>query len=158
MAAESLQHEVEQLLFLEAALIDQRRFEEWLTLFSEEALYCVPNATEDGEPGSQGFIILEDRNGIAERIRRLQHPAALTQSPPPRTRHMITNVHATEQDSGDVVVTSNQVVYFARQGQQAQYPGSWEYALTRNGDGWRIKRKKVYLLTNDQAMAQIPVL
>ena len=155
---EALQHEIEQLLFHEAGLIDQRRFDEWLELFTQDAVYCVPNATEDGEPGEQGFIILEDRAGIADRVRRLQHPAALTQAPVPRTRHMITNVRTTQGNDGSLVVTSNQVVYFARQGRQMQYPGSWEHTLQRSDHGWRIKRKKVFLLTNDQAMSQIPVL
>ena len=155
---ESLQHEVEQLLFHEAELIDQRRFDEWLQLFADDAVYCVPNAAEDAPTGEQGFIILEDRRGIADRVRRLQHPAALTQVPAPRTRHMITNVRIGSDGDGEVAVSSNQVVYFARQGRQVQYPGSWEHVLSRSADGWRIRRKKVFLLTNDQAMSQVPVL
>ncbi len=158
IVSESLQHEIEQLLYHEAALIDQRRFAEWVELFTDDAVYCVPNATEDGEPGEDGFIILEDRAGIGERIRRLQHPAALTQVPVPRTRHMITNVAGTELGDGTMFVTSNQVIYFARQGRQIQYPGTWEHTLEHGEGVWRIKRKKVFLLANDQAMSQIPVL
>jgi 3-phenylpropionate/cinnamic acid dioxygenase small subunit len=153
-----LQHEIEQLLFHEADLIDQRRFDEWLQLFADDAVYCVPNAAEDAPTGEQGFIILEDRRGIADRVRRLQHPAALTQVPPPRTRHMITNVRVASGETGEVAVSSNQVVYFARQRRQVNYPGSWEHVLSRSADGWRIRRKTVFLLTNDQAMSQIPVL
>jgi 3-phenylpropionate/cinnamic acid dioxygenase small subunit len=158
MGESSLQHEVEQFLFYEAELIDHRRLDEWAELFVEGAVYAVPNAAEDGDPRNEGFIIHEDRRGIAERVRRLQHPAALTQVPPPRTRHMIANVVARRADDGDLLVTSNQVVYFARQGRETQYPGSWEHVLTRAGDGWRIKRKKIFLLANDQWMSQLPVL
>jgi 3-phenylpropionate/cinnamic acid dioxygenase small subunit len=158
MKNEALQREVEQFLFYEAELIDHRRLDDWAALFADDALYSVPNAGENGDPRQEGFIIYEDRKGITERVRRLQHPAALTQVPPPRTRHMITNVVARERDDGDLAVTSNQVVYFARQGREAQYPGSWEHVLTRAGDGWRIRRKNVILLSNDQAMSQLPVL
>ncbi len=158
MAVESPQHAVEQFLFYEAELIDQRRLDEWAELFTDDAIYSVPNAREDGEPREEAFIIHEDRKGIAERVRRLQHPAALTQVPPPRTRHMITNVVARDAGNGDVSVRSNEVVYFVRQGREAQYPGSWEHVLTRIDGAWRIKQKKVFLLTNDQAMSQLPVL
>ncbi|MPZ15562.1 MAG: aromatic-ring-hydroxylating dioxygenase subunit beta [Chloroflexi bacterium] len=158
MSRESLQHDVEQFLFHEAELIDHRRLDEWADLFTDDALYSAPNAGEEGDPLHEGFIIYEDRRGITERVRRLQHPAALTQVPPPRTRHMIANVVARDGDNGDRVVTSNQVVYFARQGREVQYPGSWEHVLTRVEDQWRIKRKKIVLLTNDRAMSQVPVL
>lgn len=157
MTSEALYRDVEQFLFHEADLIDHRRLDDWLQLFSDDAVYCVPNASEDGDP-QEGFIVYEDRKGILERVRRLQHPAALTQVPPPRTRHMITNVVIKPSDNGEVVVASNQVVYFARSGRQVEYPGSWEHILTRVQDGWRIRRKQVFLLTNDRPMSQLPVL
>lgn len=158
MTDESLQHEVEQFLFHEAELIDHRRLDDWADLFSDDSIYSVPNADGSGDPRQEGFIIHEDRKGISERARRLQHPAALTQVPPPRTSHMITNVVAREGADDEVAVTSNQVVYFARQGREAQYAGSWEHTLARISGKWRIKRKTVFLLTNDQAMSQLPVL
>lgn len=158
MRDRDLQHEIEQFLFQEASLIDHRRLDEWLALFADDATYCAPNATEDTDPSREGFIIYEDRRGLEERVRRLQHPAALTQVPPPRTRHMIANVVVHENGGGEVAVSSNQVVYFARQGNETQYAGSWEHTLRRTGDGWAIKQKRVYLITNDRAMSQLPVL
>lgn len=158
MTSEALYREVEQFLFHEADLIDHRRLDDWLQLFADDTIYSIPNATEDVDPLQAGFIVHEDRKGIVERVRRLQHPGALTQVPPPRTRHMITNVVVNEAKDGDLVVTSNQVVYFARDGRQIEYPGSWEHTLCRSGDGWRIRRKQVFLLTNDRAMSQLPVL
>ncbi len=155
---EALHFEIEQFLFYEASLIDRRRLDDWLDLFTDDATYWAPNSDEDTDPRKDGFIIFEDHRGMAERVRRLQHPAALTQVPPPRTRHMVTNVVAKETSNGEVVVTSNQVVFFARQGREVQYAGSWEHTLTRVGGSWRMRQKKVSLLTNDRAMSQIPVL
>jgi len=37
-----LQHEVEQLIYREAYLLDMRRFDEWLNLYSEDAEYLIP--------------------------------------------------------------------------------------------------------------------
>ena len=38
-----------ELLYHEAALLDERRFDEWLALFTDDALYWVPQG-EDGDP------------------------------------------------------------------------------------------------------------
>ncbi len=157
MVQDSLR-DVEQFLFREAELIDTRRFDEWLELFAEGAVYWVPNADNDSSPSEVGPIIYEDRTGIADRVRRIQHPAALHQTPPARTRHFITNVVLAEENGSDLVITSNQVVYSERQGREVQYPGSWEHLLTRINGQWRIRRKKVCLITNDRAMSQLPVL
>jgi 3-phenylpropionate/cinnamic acid dioxygenase small subunit len=39
------QHRVEQFLFLEARLIDERRFSEWEALWVDEGIYWVPGKT-----------------------------------------------------------------------------------------------------------------
>lgn len=36
-----LQHDVEQFLYTEAALLDERRFREWLDLLAEEIVYTL---------------------------------------------------------------------------------------------------------------------
>src|SRR5262249_52324659 len=42
IAAMVRQHEVEQFLYDEAALLDAHRYEDWLALFAEDATYFVP--------------------------------------------------------------------------------------------------------------------
>ncbi len=42
MVEAALQHEVEQFLYHEAALLDARRFDEWLELFTDDAEYLAP--------------------------------------------------------------------------------------------------------------------
>lgn len=150
--------DIERFLFWEAELLDQRRFDEWLELFTKDASYSVPNDSEDIDPDQAGALILDDRDGIAARVRRFQHPAALTQVPAPRTRHFITNVSIRPGPEHEVVVTSNQLVYFTRRGRHAQYPGTWEHILQLVDGEWRIRRKKVYLITSDEAYSQLPIL
>lgn len=106
----------------------------------------------------QSSIINEDRDGIAKRIKRIAHPATLTELPPRRTRHFISNVVASSLGGAEILVTSNQLVYAVRLGAQAQYPGSWEHTLRRVGDQLQISQKKVFLLSSDRALAQLPVL
>ena len=37
-----LKEEIEELLYREAELLDERRFEDWLDLFTEDARYFMP--------------------------------------------------------------------------------------------------------------------
>jgi 3-phenylpropionate/cinnamic acid dioxygenase small subunit len=153
-----LQREVEQFLYREALLIDERRLDDWLALFADEALYWIPSQSADSDPSQEGPIVCEGRDGIALRVARLQHPSALHQVPPPRTRHFITNVLLQEASETDVRVASNQLVYAIRGRTETHWPGVYEHTLRRVDGEWRIARKKVYILTNDQPLRQIPIL
>ena len=156
--ATHLQPEVEQFLYHEAMLLDRRRFEEWLGLFTEDALYCVPNAPDDGDLGETGTLIYEDRLGLKARALRLQHPANPTQLPPPRTQHSITNVVAEPLSADEVRVHSNMVVYLSEGERQAYLPGACEHVLRRQDGTWRIARKNVTLIASERALSQLPVL
>jgi 3-phenylpropionate/cinnamic acid dioxygenase small subunit len=45
MAEMLLQHEIEKFVNIEALILDDRRFEEWLDLFSDDVHYWMPTAT-----------------------------------------------------------------------------------------------------------------
>jgi 3-phenylpropionate/cinnamic acid dioxygenase small subunit len=158
MMATDLRREVEQFLYHEALLIDERRFDEWTELFTDDALYWIPNLDAASDPSAVGPIVYDDRSALSIRAARLQHPSALTQNPPPRTRHFISNLIVREQGSDECATTANQLVYVTRGASEAIYPGWCEHLLRRVDGGWRIARKKVCLLNNDRALAQIPLL
>ena len=48
------QREVEQLLYHQAEVLDERRWEEWLDLFTEDGIYWMPASpdqqTGEGQP------------------------------------------------------------------------------------------------------------
>ena len=123
MTPEALQYEVERFLYLEAGLIDERRFRERLDLFTDDALYWLPADEEAPKGGPQtSSIVYEDRAGIEKRIVRIEHPSTLTELPPRRTRHFISNVVVSPRAEGEVLVASNQIVYSVRLGAEVQYP------------------------------------
>src|SRR5207248_2773601 len=131
MIAGELQREVEQFLYYEARLIDERRLDEWTELFTDDAVYWIPNLDATSDPGSVGPLVYDDRLALSIRAARLQHPAALTQNPPPRTRHFLSNVSVEELESGECATTANQLVYLTRGATEAVYPGWCEHLLRR---------------------------
>ena len=123
--------EAEDLLYHEAALLDAWKLDEWLALFSEDAVYRVPsNDRPDGDPRSALFTIADDIHRLRARVRRLQDPNAHAESPPSRTRRMISNVRVV----APLQVESNFTVHrFRRGGDVRTYVGRYRHAFTVSG-------------------------
>ena len=51
-------HRVQQFLFHEARLLDERRLQEWLGLYAEDAEYWVPYSLEPAESEGPCFALL----------------------------------------------------------------------------------------------------
>ena len=76
----------------EARLLDQLRFDEWLSLYAPECIYWVPGTPEAGDPRREIAISFDDRRRMEDRIYRLRTGYAWSQAPKSRTVRMISNV------------------------------------------------------------------
>ena len=119
-------HEAEDFLFHEAALLDAWKLDEWLALLTEDATYRVPsNDRPDADPRKALFTISDDIHRIRARVRRLQDPNAHAESPPSRTRRMISNVRV-----AGATIESNFIVYRFRRGDDVRvYVGRYRHTL-----------------------------
>jgi p-cumate 2,3-dioxygenase beta subunit len=152
---DAVRREIEELIYHEAALLDGRRFEEWLGLFTADARYRVPSADAAAAGPS---IVDDDYTSLRARVAKLLHPLNPTQQPPLRTQRLLGNVVVREAEDGAVRVTASQVVYVAHGARQAHLPGRSEHLMRRVGGQWRISRKTVTLLMADQPQSQLPIL
>lgn len=76
-----LQHEVEQLLYQEARLLDDWNLDEWLTLYTEDARYVVPTTDlPEGNPESDLVFIDDDYNRMAAAVEQLRRPGRVVSS------------------------------------------------------------------------------
>ena len=116
-----LWHEAERLLTKEARLLDERRLEEWVELFTEDVLYWMParenrevvsNPLENAFALGEFALFEETKPELERRIKRLRTGVAWGEEPPSRTRHLVTNieVEATENPS-EFHLFSNFLVY-----------------------------------------------
>ncbi len=149
--------DAEALLFREARLLDERRFDEWLAMFTDDCVYWVP--TNDGDPNSEPSLIYDDRGRMEERVYRLVETRAYSQRPRSRTQHNISNVEVLDElVDGAVDVRSNLLLVELREGDPAQaglgnqrlLAARCQYLLVNPPD-WRIKRKKLNLIDADLA-------
>jgi len=139
--------EVEDLLFQEAALLDEWKLEEWLTMLTSDATYYVPpNDHPDGDPKTTLFILADDIVRIRERIKRLMSPECHAEYPHSRTRRMIGNVRITGANGDLVTVAANFICHrYRRYERIREYVGSYRHILKREGDRLLIKERRVII-------------
>jgi 3-phenylpropionate/cinnamic acid dioxygenase small subunit len=165
MPDEALFREVEQFLYREARLLDERRFHEWLRLFTEDIQYSMTARGNRYPTGSKAIVALaaernaedpdelglfdEDIHTLTARVARLDTGMAWAEDPPSRTRHLITNVEVTDVSDQEVTVQSNFIVYRSRgETEQDFYVGSREDRLRRVDGAWKIARRRMVLDQN----------
>jgi len=143
-----LQTEVTNLIYRESTLLDRRQWDDWIDLYTEDAVYWVPSWANEEEtvedPELQlNLIYLRNRGGLEDRVFRIESRDSYASVPLDRTVHVVGNV-LIEDDSGDEIeATANCVVHtYGKKGSLTR--GSlYDFTLRRVDDELRISRKKI---------------
>lgn len=158
-----LHREVEDFLHLEADLLDERRFAEWLTLCAEDIRYWMPLVwnvpfSKGDEELSREKVdsawIDEDFVTLSQRVKQLATGLHWAEEPRSRVSHLVTNVRIVEADPNPaearkVVVRSRFFVYRNRMQDEVDlYVGKRQDTLRREDDGWKIARREIYIDQN----------
>src|SRR5437762_10413254 len=138
--------EVEDLLFNEAALLDEWRLDEWLELLTEDVIYQVPPTdVPEGDARNTLFIIADDAVRVRSRVKQLLGKTAWAENPHSRTRRMIGNVRVLGADGEQILVTANFIVHRMRYETVDTYVGRYAYKLVRSGSGLKIRERRAVL-------------
>jgi 3-phenylpropionate/cinnamic acid dioxygenase small subunit len=159
--------EVEQFLYREARLLDERRFHAWLELFTDDVRYWMPGRSNRYPKVSKAIVILdpdryseeeltredelaildETKETLGRRIARLETGMAWAEDPPSRTRHLLSNIEVEPGDAAsELKVYTNFLVYRSRsETEQDFYVGGRQDVLRQVDDVWKIARRKIIL-------------
>ena len=155
-----LQREIEDFLYREAELLDARRYEEWLDLFTEDARYWmpmrrnVPPDAPDREFTREGADVNwfdEGKETLARRVSQLRTGVHWAEEPPSRICHMVSNVQILRASpSGpspsEVAVKCRFLVYRNRVETETDLLVGKREDLLRRVDGrWKIARRMIVL-------------
>jgi 3-phenylpropionate/cinnamic acid dioxygenase small subunit len=147
----STQHAVEQFLYRQAELLDGKRWQDYIGLFSDDGVYWMPAKPEDQTWDGVPSIFAEDRNLMNVRMKRVLHPDAWSQRPLWGTNHVVSNVVVRKVSAGgDVEATSRFHMMELRRDNVRHFAGSYTHRLKKTKDGYRIKLQRVDM-TNAQA-------
>lgn len=151
MSAPATRAELEDFLFLEAALLDNWQLDEWLALFAPGARYFVPpaGADDDADPATTLFYVADDYHRLCERVKRLNKRTAHAEFPRSRCRRMVSNVRLLKGDATRFTVTSNYVTWRSKLGVTDTFFGHHLYDMTRVAGQLRILSKKTFLDQDD---------
>ena len=132
-----LQYEVEQFLYHEARLLDDRKFDEWLDLLTDDIHYWMPIRrtttmreieNEFTAPGAMAFFD-DDKTYLTIRVKKMSAGNAWSEDPPSRTRHFVSNISIVEIQGDDITIDANFHLYRTR--------------LDSEEDSWLGRRKDV---------------
>ena len=138
--------DVEQFLYRQADILDERRWEEWLALFTDDGIYWMPaSATQDTGEG-QPNIFWEDHYLMDMRIRRVEHPYAHSQEAGHRTSHVVSNVMIQSEKDDEIIATSRFHMVEYRLDDQRYFGGRYTHTLSRTKAGLKIRLQRVDLV------------
>jgi len=149
-----LQYEVEQFLYREAALLDDRRFDDWLALIADDIHYWMPiRRTVTVEnlaleyAGRDGMAYFDDdRNDLGMRVEKLKSNSAWAENPPSRTRHFVSNVRLLEVGQSEIALEAAIHLYRSRLNDKIDnWIGKRRDRLRRVDGDFRIFERHIFL-------------
>lgn len=149
--------QIEQFLFLEARLLDEKRWDEWEALFVEDGEYWIPATRGQPDPINHVSIMYEKSLLRAVRLKRYRHPNALSLQPQPYSVHTVSNVmlDSFNQENGIAQVNSRFIMLEYRRDETWTYGGAYTHTLQCENDRFKILKKKVELINCDGALDSI---
>lgn len=160
-----LAQEIAEFLYREAELLDERRYQEWLALLTEDVRYWMPmrRNVKYGE-GEREFTrsvsdinwFDEGKETLSRRVKQIETGIHWAEEPVSRISHLVSNIQVLEAtpsaaDAREVLVKCRFLIYRNRVETETDIlVGKREDLLRRaeDGDGWCIARRKIILDQN----------
>jgi 3-phenylpropionate/cinnamic acid dioxygenase small subunit len=141
----------------ECRLLDEKRYEAWNALFTDDAFYWVPLVPDQPDAIEHTSHLYEDKLLRDLRIERLKSPRAFSQQPPSRCHHLLQmpTVEAFDAAANRYVVRT-EFHYTESQGDELQfYVGTFFHHLSEVDGALRMTLKRVNLLNCDAALPAV---
>jgi 3-phenylpropionate/cinnamic acid dioxygenase small subunit len=158
MAATASPSALAEFVYREARLLDEKRFEEWYELFTEDARYWMPLTRGQPDGITHTSLFYEDRLLLKVRIERLRHPSAFSQQQPSYCQHVLQQPSLESSDAGLFVMRTPFIYVETRLDSQMMLAGVAFHHLVQVDEVLRIRLKKIELLNCDAALPSIQML
>jgi 3-phenylpropionate/cinnamic acid dioxygenase small subunit len=154
-----LKDEVEQFLYGEAALLDERRYEEWIDLMADDIHYFMPIRRnvkfgewhrENSDSASEISWFDEGKDVLEGRVRQLMTGVHWAEEPVSRVRHIVSNIRIVGTDGDLVTVSDNFFVWHNRLLEEVNlFVGRRDHVLRRDPQtGFKVVKRSILLDQN----------
>ena len=155
--SEPREQELVAFVVNEARLLDDKRYEEWLDLWTEDGIYWVPLTPEQSDGIHHNSHLYEDKLLRTLRVERLKSPRAYSQQPPSRALHVLQTPTVESSDAtAQLFVLRTPFHYTEAQGDEIQtFVGTAFHHIVADGPALRLELKRVDLLNGDAALPAV---
>ena len=154
-----LMREIEDFLYAEADLLDERDYDAWLDLLADDIVYWMPMRKNvsfedrDRETTAEDDLAWfhDDKETLIKRVRQIQTGVHWADEPISRVSHLITNIRLADPvaslGEGEKLTTNCRfIVYRNRLETETDIlVGRREDTLVRSGGALKIARRKILL-------------
>ena len=160
----ALKYELEDWLYQEAELIDERQFEQWLECFTDDLVYFMPirrnvkfgeHAERENTPQGEGISWFdEDKWTLTKRVEQILTGHHYAEEPLSRVCHMVSNVrlqHVSPDaaNANEATVSSRFLVYQNRvEYENYTFVGKRLDRFRKSDVGWQVCRREITLDQN----------
>lgn len=143
------------VLYAESRCLDERRWGDWLDLYTEDCTYWAPvskSATSldyTTDPRREvSLIFYDERQGLRDRVARLTSGEAFANEPMFRTAHAINNIQLDAGDTAAMQLYATWRCDYYRGREAGYYFGTYHIGLVREDSGWKIANKTIHVLND----------
>lgn len=145
--------EICNFLYQEARFLDDRQWDEWLQCYDEAVEYWMPSWRDDDQPSEDpktevSLIYYPNRNGLEDRVFRIETERSSASTPEPRTSHNLSNIEVLSQQGDEAQVRYNFLTLNHRYQVTDTFFGTVYLTLSRASGALKITKKKI-ILKND---------
>jgi len=151
--------EVEQFLYFEATLLDNRNYTDWYRLFADDIHYWMPNRSNrlmhesklENTTKREMGLFDDNKLSLGWRVAQVNTGKHWAEQPPSRARHLLTNIRIEPTDTdNEYEVRSNFLVYRNRLEDEVDFWVGERTDLLRRLDvqTWQIARRTILLDPN----------
>lgn len=155
----ALMREIEDLLYAEADYLDEREFEKWLALFTDDVRYWMPirknvasgNLARETTAEDDIAWIDDDKATLIKRVEQIRTGIHWAEEPLSRVSHVVTNIRLAEPrdaiaEGECATVKSRFLVYRNRLETETDIlVGRREDVLRREAGALKIARRKILI-------------
>lgn len=140
---------LEAFILHETHLLDERRFAEWIDLFTEDGYYWAPSRRDQESPLHEVSLFYDDRAAMQTRLRRFNHPNIHSQTPTPASTRLVSNFVIEEMDEASVCTVRSKFVMFEfraalPEGESRVFGGTYTHRIAlRDGRYWILWKKAI---------------
>lgn len=140
-----------ELAWLEARILDDKDYEAWQELFTDEGLYIVPIDSETDDFAGSLNMIYDDKRMRELRVQRMIQGFSPSAVAAARTARIVSRFTVTSVDDQRVVLRGAQILSSFKRDEFLTIGADVEYVVALRPDGDRLERKVVRLLDSQDA-------